>query len=49
MAQYTTVDATKTSDEHLQLKGVLKGHNGWVTQIATNPRFPEMIVSASRG
>jgi len=43
-------DVTKAGPEnlHLQLKGVLKGHSGWVTQIATNPRFPEMIVSASR-
>jgi len=26
----------------------LKGHNGWVTQIATTPRYPDMILSASR-
>uniref|UniRef100_A0AAG1VTQ6 Small ribosomal subunit protein RACK1 n=1 Tax=Oryctolagus cuniculus TaxID=9986 RepID=A0AAG1VTQ6_RABIT len=26
----------------------LKGHNGWVTQIATTPQFPDMILSASR-
>uniref|UniRef100_UPI004072FDBA Receptor of activated protein C kinase 1 n=1 Tax=Mus musculus TaxID=10090 RepID=UPI004072FDBA len=25
-----------------------KGHNGWVTQIATTPQFPDMILSASR-
>merc|ERR1711944_173540 len=34
--------------ETLQLRGTLTGHNGWVTQIATNPKFPEMILSASR-
>jgi guanine nucleotide-binding protein subunit beta-2-like 1 protein len=35
-------------EEQMQLKGFLKGHNGWVTQIATNPRHPDMIVSSSR-
>lgn len=35
--------------ETLQLKGVLEGHNGWVTQIASNPKYPEMILSSSRG
>lgn len=34
--------------ETLQLRGTLRGHNGWVTQIATNPKYPEMILSASR-
>ena len=34
--------------ESLQLRGTLSGHNGWVTQIATNPKYPEMILSASR-
>nr|CAI5818649.1 unnamed protein product [Callosobruchus analis] len=29
--------------ETLQLKGTLLGHNGWVTQIATNPKYPDMI------
>lgn len=33
----------------MQLKGTLKGHNGWVTQIATNARYPNMIISSSRG
>jgi len=33
----------------LTLKGTLEGHNGWVTQIATNHNFPNMILSASRG
>lgn len=35
--------------ETLQLKGTLRGHNGWVTQIATNPKHPEIILSSSRG
>ncbi len=36
------------SNEHLTLKGVLVGHNGWVTQIATTPQFPDIVLSASR-
>jgi len=35
-------------NESLQLRGTLVGHNGWVTQIATNRNFPDMILSASR-
>ena len=35
--------------EGLTLKGTLKGHNGWVTQIATNPQSPDRILSGSRG
>ncbi len=38
-----------SQQEHVILKGTLKGHNGWVTQIATTPRFPKMILSSSRG
>ncbi|PSN31602.1 Guanine nucleotide-binding protein subunit beta-like protein [Blattella germanica] len=34
--------------ETLQLRGTLRGHNGWVTQIATNPKYPDMILSCSR-
>jgi guanine nucleotide-binding protein subunit beta-2-like 1 protein len=34
--------------ETLQLKGTLIGHSGWVTQIATNPKYPDMILSSSR-
>jgi len=30
------------------LRGTLKGHNGWVTQIATTPQDPNQILSASR-
>jgi len=36
------------SNEHLTLKGVLVGHNDWVTQIATTPQFPDIVLSASR-
>jgi len=35
--------------EQLTLRGTLKGHNGWVTQIATTPQDPNQILSASRG
>ncbi|KOB75551.1 Receptor of activated protein kinase C [Operophtera brumata] len=34
--------------ETLKLRGTLCGHNGWVTQIATNPKYPDMILSSSR-
>ncbi|KNC28477.1 Guanine nucleotide-binding protein subunit beta-like protein, partial [Lucilia cuprina] len=34
--------------ETLQLRGTLLGHNDWVTQIATNPKDPDTIISASR-
>lgn len=37
------------NSESLKLRGTLRGHNGWVTQIATNPKYPDMILSASRG
>jgi len=36
------------SGEQLKLRAVLQGHNGWVTQIATTPEVPDMILSASR-
>jgi guanine nucleotide-binding protein subunit beta-2-like 1 protein len=32
----------------LQLRGILKGHNGWVTCIATSAENPDMILSGSR-
>ena len=35
--------------EQLKLRGTLKGHSGWVTQIATTASNPDMILSASRG
>ncbi|KAL5506851.1 hypothetical protein EMCRGX_G008601 [Ephydatia muelleri] len=34
--------------EQLKLRGTLKGHGGWVTQIATTPAVPDMILSSSR-
>jgi len=34
--------------EQLTLRGTLKGHNGWVTSIATTGEDPGMILSASR-
>jgi len=34
--------------EQLNLRGELKGHNGWVTSIATTSENPSMIISASR-
>ena len=35
-------------EEQLTLTGTLKGHNGWVTQIATTTQVPDMILSSSR-
>lgn len=35
-------------NEGLTLRGTLKGHDGWVTQIATNPQDPDKILSGSR-
>jgi len=32
----------------LQLRGILKGHNGWVTCLATSAENPDMILSGSR-
>ena len=40
------VDARMT--ESLVLRGTLRGHKGWVTQLSTSPKFPDMILSASR-
>uniref|UniRef100_A0AAR2JIR9 Small ribosomal subunit protein RACK1 n=1 Tax=Pygocentrus nattereri TaxID=42514 RepID=A0AAR2JIR9_PYGNA len=31
--------------EQMTVRGTLKGHSGWVTQIATTPQFPDMILS----
>lgn len=35
--------------DQMTIRGTLKGHNGWVTQIATTPQDPNAILSASRG
>lgn len=34
--------------EQMTLRACLQGHSGWVTQIATTPQYPDMILSASR-
>jgi len=34
--------------ETLHLRGLLKGHNGWVTCIATSSENPDMLLSGSR-
>jgi len=34
--------------DQVSLRGTLKGHNGWVTQIATTPQDSTQILSASR-
>lgn len=43
-----TLATSAAMTEQMTLRGTLKGHNGWVTQIATTPQFPDMILSASR-
>jgi len=37
-----------TSGDNIQLRGVLKGHSGWVTCIATSSENPDLLVSGSR-
>lgn len=34
--------------EQMTLRGTLKGHSGWVTQIATTPQRTDMLLSSSR-
>jgi len=34
--------------EAVIFRGTLEGHGGWVTQVVTNPRYPDMLISASR-
>ncbi|KAJ8319285.1 hypothetical protein KUTeg_004376 [Tegillarca granosa] len=34
--------------EQMTLRGTLTGHGGWVTQIATTPQYPDMVLSCSR-
>eukprot|EP00121_Abeoforma_whisleri_P015050 Awhi_evm2s13875 len=34
--------------ETMNLVGVLEGHEGWVTQVATNSQVASLLVSASR-
>jgi len=40
--------STSGSGDHLILRGELKGHNGWVTSIATTMQAPDMLLTASR-
>ena len=32
----------------MTLRGTLEGHGGWVTQVTTNPKFPDLLLSSSR-
>src|ERR1700722_6538020 len=41
------MSASAPSD-HLGFKGELKGHNGWVTSMATTVQAPDLLLSASR-
>ncbi|KAL5019371.1 hypothetical protein ScPMuIL_005093 [Solemya velum] len=34
--------------EQMTLRGTLQGHGNWVTQIATTPHYPDIVLSASR-
>jgi len=34
--------------DHLEIRGELKGHGGWVTALATSMEVPDMLLSASR-
>merc|ERR1712178_114403 len=38
----------KMSTEQMTLRGTLEGHGGWVTQVTTNPKFPDLLLSSSR-
>merc|ERR1719461_1839644 len=38
----------QVQQETIQLQGILKGHNGWVTAIATSPEDSNRVLSASR-
>jgi len=42
------MSAPAGSGDHLVLKGELKGHNGWITSIATTMQAPDMLLTASR-
>ncbi|KAL7053286.1 hypothetical protein AAHC03_022514 [Spirometra sp. Aus1] len=35
-------------NEHFLYQGSLEGHSDWVTQIATNARYPDILLSSSR-
>lgn len=48
-SRFRSIVKKKEMTETMQLRGTLRGHNGWVTQIATNPIHTDMILSCSRG
>jgi guanine nucleotide-binding protein subunit beta-2-like 1 protein len=37
-----------TISETLSLRGTLKGHNDWITSLATTPEDPNLLLSSSR-
>lgn len=37
-----------TVSENLTLRGTLKGHNDWITSLATTPEDPNLLLSSSR-
>jgi guanine nucleotide-binding protein subunit beta-2-like 1 protein len=39
---------TETSATGFNLRGVLKGHTGWVTAVVSNPENPDTLVTGSR-
>jgi guanine nucleotide-binding protein subunit beta-2-like 1 protein len=42
------MDFASQSQEHFVLRGEMRGHNGWVTSLATIPEAPDMLLSGSR-
>eukprot|EP01097_Dermamoeba_algensis_P011036 TRINITY_DN83_c0_g1_i3.p2 TRINITY_DN83_c0_g1~~TRINITY_DN83_c0_g1_i3.p2 ORF type:complete len:139 (+),score=24.08 TRINITY_DN83_c0_g1_i3:110-526(+) len=36
------------ADSNFRLRGILKGHEDWVTSLATTSEVPDMLVSSSR-
>lgn len=47
--EYLKCKNSSMPGEQMQLEGSLCGHSGWVTQIATNPLYKNMLISSSRG
>merc|ERR1712144_187241 len=49
IARIASIKSTMASEQNnFAMRGVLEGHSGWVTSIATTNENPEMILSASR-
>lgn len=42
------LDTMTTASENLTLRGTLKGHNDWITSLATTPEDPNLLLSSSR-